>query len=162
MRLLHSLSGALLTSFAMTFITVWMAHQITPTHAGEAASASKGHNGLALSITGIRPEAGKVLVMIYDDKTAWEQFDSQQMVAYREFKPTESQAELVFESLTAGPYAIALWHDEDGEGDLDMRAGYPLEGYGTSGARDAYDKVPFSRAAMAPGVVRIKMYYPDW
>lgn len=162
MNLLRSLPGALLTSVVMTFAIVGIAHQIAPIQAGELATGSEDASGLTVNITGIRPGAGKVLVMIFDDKAAWEGFDAQQMVAYREFAPTEHQAEIVFESLTGGPYAIALWHDEDGEGDLDMQAGYPLEGYGTSGARDAYDEVPFSRAAMAPGLVRIKMYYPDW
>ncbi|MEM6582690.1 MAG: DUF2141 domain-containing protein [Pseudomonadota bacterium] len=162
MKFLRSLPGALLSSVVITFAIVGIAHQATPIQAGEASTGSQDVSGLTLSISGIRPDGGKVLVMIFDDKAAWEGFDAQQMVAYREFAPTERRAEVSFESLTDGPYAIALWHDEDGEGDLDMQAGYPLEGYGTSGARDAYDEVPFSRAAMAPGLVRIKMYYPDW
>ncbi|MEM1152732.1 MAG: DUF2141 domain-containing protein [Pseudomonadota bacterium] len=162
MKLLHSLTGALLSSVVITLAIVGIAHQITPTQAGEDSTGSQDASGLTVNITGIRPGAGKVLVMIFDDKAAWEGFDAKQMVAYREFEPTERQAEIFFESLSNGPYAIALWHDEDGEDDLDMQGGYPLEGYGTSGARDAYDEVPFSRAAMAPGLIRIKMYYPDW
>lgn len=84
------------------------------------------------------------------------------MASYYEFDAVESGVRLDFDTLTDGPYAIALWHDENGDGQLDMTQGYPLEGYGTSGARDAYDEVPWSRAATEPGLVTVRMYYPDW
>lgn len=162
MKLLHRLPGALLASIAITIGAVLVAHQFTPLHAKEAHIESDEHQGLTLEITDIQPGEGQVWVMIFDDKAAWKRFDTEQLAAYREFDATQQQVEIQFESLTNGPYAIALWHDEDGERDFDISGGYPMEGYGTSGARDAYDEVPFSRAAMAPGRVRVKMYYPDW
>ena len=162
MTALHRLPAAVLVSAAVTLGTAWIAHSVAPVEAAEAAGKAPTHDGLVIEIQGIEHDKGKILVMIYDDEGAWERYDDQQMAAYYEFDAVETGVRLDFDTLTAGPYAIALWHDENGDGELDMAQGYPMEGYGTSGARDAYDEVPWSRAAIEPGLVTVRMYYPEW
>ena len=48
---------------------------------------------------------------------------------------------------------------EQGDDVFDKTDGYPDEGYGTSGARGAYNEPPFERAAVAPGVAQVNMFY---
>ena len=64
-----------------------------------------------------------------------------------------------FEKLTDGPYAIALFHDENEDYDLNLENGQPIEGYGTSGARGMYDDPGFQQALVKPGDVTVQMYY---
>jgi uncharacterized protein (DUF2141 family) len=46
--------------------------------------------------------------------------------------PTAQAAELKFNDLPSGGYAIALIHDENGNGKLDTLFGIPKEGFGFS------------------------------
>ncbi|MEM1019931.1 MAG: DUF2141 domain-containing protein [Sphingomonadales bacterium] len=50
-------------------------------------------------------------------------------------------------------------HDEKGNYDLDMKDGYPLEGYGVTGAKDAYDEPKFKSAAVPAGDVPLRLTY---
>ena len=44
---------------------------------------------------------------------------------------TDSEMNLVFDSIPDGEYAISLLHDENENGDMDLNfIGYPLEGFG--------------------------------
>ena len=46
--------------------------------------------------------------------------------------PTRLAATLVFSGLPSGTYALALIHDENGNGKLDTMMGIPREGFGFS------------------------------
>ncbi len=46
--------------------------------------------------------------------------------------PTRQAAMLKFEGLPSGTYALALIHDENGNGKLDTMMGIPKEGFGFS------------------------------
>ena len=64
-----------------------------------------------------------------------------------------------FEDLQNGPYAIAVFHDENTNYDLDLDGGYPVEGYATSGAKGPYDEPGFAQASVEAGAVTVKIHY---
>jgi uncharacterized protein (DUF2141 family) len=46
--------------------------------------------------------------------------------------PTRAAGTLMFDNLPSGTYALALIHDENGNGKLDTMMGIPKEGFGFS------------------------------
>lgn len=116
---------------------------------------------LHLSIHGVRGPEGKVLVLVFDTPSAFDALDYTQAVGYAELPATTASLTHVFDSLIAGPYAIALFHDENGNQDFDMVDGYPAEGYGTSNASGPYDMPTFQRASVRAGHVVVDIHYPD-
>ena len=62
-----------------------------------------------------------------------------------------ADAVATFEDLAPGTYAVAVYHDENGNGEFDQGLfGIPLEGYAFSmGARAFFGPPSFERAAFA-------------
>jgi uncharacterized protein (DUF2141 family) len=78
----------------------------------------------------------------------------------------ETQARCVFDGLPPGIYAVAVVHDENGNGRLDRNIlGMPVEGYGVSNNRTYAFSAPrweesrFSLLAREPAVMRIDLRY---
>ncbi len=93
--------------------------------AGEAAA-----NQVTLRIEGLRSDAGLVRIGIFK---ASESFPSAGRVAGVEVDAKQGQVVAVIPGLEPGEYAIAIHHDEDGDGEFDTNfIGLPLEGYGFS------------------------------
>ena len=67
--------------------------------------------------------------------------------------------ERCFHGLPAGRYAVRAFHDEDGDGDLGMDQGYPLEGYATSNASGRFDDPDFDEAVVTEADVALRLYY---
>jgi uncharacterized protein (DUF2141 family) len=67
----------------------------------------------------------------------------------RRLNASKGDLEIVIHDLHAGKYAIASYHDENGNGKLDTNAlGIPEEGYGFSNdARGTFGPPKFSEAA---------------
>jgi len=77
-----------------------------------------------------------------------------------------AQAACVFEDLPAGIYAVAVVHDENGNGKLDRNfLGIPIEGYGVSNNRTyaasspKWDESRFAVTPREPRVLRITLRY---
>lgn len=90
---------------------------------------------LQVTITGLRPkQAGELLVALYDRESAWLVPDSATTIA-RVAVDTDSLT-ITFDSLPCDSgYAIAVTHDRNGNGKLDMRwfpFPKPKEGAGVS------------------------------
>ena len=90
---------------------------------------------LEVMITGIRAHQGGVLlVALYDAEARWLTLDSARTV--RRIAPTADSLVAVFEGLPLdSSYAIAVIHDRNGNGELDMRwfpFPKPKEGAGVS------------------------------
>ncbi len=120
---------------------------------------SKDVMPLRVTISGVRNANGKVLVLIFDNQPAYDAYDYDQAVGFAEIAATTEDISFTFKDLISGPYAVTLFHDENGNYDLDMQDGYPIEGYGTSGAENAYDELSFQQAAVNPGDISVQMYY---
>ncbi|WND01858.1 DUF2141 domain-containing protein [Temperatibacter marinus] len=115
--------------------------------------------GVTVTIKGIENSTGKIIVMIFNEKNSYAAYDFNKAVGYREIAPQKGKIMLAFPELKQGPYAVVLFHDENENYDLDMRGDYPLEGYGTSGARDAYDQPSFKKAAQKGPKIVVTVYY---
>ena len=114
---------------------------------------------LEVTIEGIKKREGKIVVLVFNEKTAFENYDYTRAVGYAELNPTSDSLSVTFDNLKDGPFAVALFHDENGNRDLDAEGGYPTEGYGVSGASSAYDEPSFEKAATYSGRATITAYY---
>lgn len=91
---------------------------------------------LVVEATGLRNDGGRVGCLAFGSRDG---FPTQpaRAVAAAGAAPSGRRATCVFDGLPAGTYAIAIHHDEDGDGVFDTGIfGIPLEGVGAS--RDAH------------------------
>ena len=93
---------------------------------------------LSLLITNINPAKGELYVAVYN--SAGKYLDPDSAIARKIIPVTADTAFVVFENLPAGEYAIAVFHDLNGNGMLDTRKnGIPEEPFGFS--NDARSKL---------------------
>ena len=118
-------------------------------------------NGVSVTFQNIRNAKGNVVVMVFADREAFKSYDVTKAVGYAEIPAQPGNVTAVFPHLSEGPYAIAAFHDEDKNQDLNMEGDWPTEGYATSGALDAYDTPTFRSAALGNSAVEITMYYAN-
>ncbi len=91
---------------------------------------------LVVVVSEIRSDRGSVRCTIFASSQGWPS-DPARAVAAAAGTPHGGRTECVFEGLAPGEYAVAVHHDEDGEGDFDTGIfGIPTEGVGAS--RDAH------------------------
>lgn len=130
----------------------------TSNDAADSDQASSA--GISLTITNIRNDSGNIIVLVFDDKIAYKNYDYEKAADYAEIPAQAGSMSVDFPSLNAGPYAIGVFHDEDKNQDLNVDGnGNPTEGYGTSGASGPYDDPSFKKASVSPGNVTVKMHY---
>lgn len=99
---------------------------------------------LTISITGIPSVKGKVLVALYDDPTA---YDANRRGKSAMVTVTGEQETVVFRDLAEGDYAVKLFHDENGNYQLDTNVlGLPKEGYGFSNNQARFGPSSFDEA----------------
>ncbi|MEM8813745.1 MAG: DUF2141 domain-containing protein [Pseudomonadota bacterium] len=124
-----------------------------------AGQTSKASEPLTVMLSGIEDRGGKLIVIVFDDQAAYRAYDPMRAAGYAEQDATVGSMSFTFNDLVTGPYAIAAFHDENGNNDLDMDGGLPKEGYGISGAGNPYEKPSFENAAVDGGVVLIPLHY---
>lgn len=91
-------------------------------------------NRLSISIEGVKTSDGKISVAIYDDENNFLEFD--RVFKFDSTKAQEGITELSIESLPSGKYAVAIFHDENGNDVLDLNwLGIPKEKIGFSNAK---------------------------
>ncbi len=102
---------------------------------------------LTVTVTGLESDAGNVHIALYSDPAGFPKSDG--MLSEVRAKPKDRQATWVFTDLTAGTFAIAVFHDANGNGSFDQGAfKIPLEDYGFSmGARAFFSAPAFDEAA---------------
>lgn len=86
---------------------------------------------LEVEVGGVRSADGQVKLMLFDRAEGFRKEDkSREVLALPAAVGTVSG---VFRDLPPGRYAIVTYHDEDGDGKLNLRFGmFPKEGYGLS------------------------------
>jgi len=170
---IRSLSAALALSAGLVAGGGWLASELAPTASSapstaraalgetEAASAARplSHDGLRVEARGVRSNRGSIVVTLYDDADALARYDDERAVGFAEVPASVGAVSVDFPDLTGGPYAITVFHDENGDRDFNMDGEWPLEGYGTSGAKGAYDEPSFERASTTPGRTSVDIYY---
>ena len=91
---------------------------------------------LRIGVEGVRNDTGKLMVALHVAKESVKFPDGSGAVAAQWRTAKEGAMWFVFPDLVPGRYAVAVFHDENDNGELDRNfIGIPVEGYGFS--RDA-------------------------
>ncbi|WP_427454643.1 DUF2141 domain-containing protein [Litorimonas sp. WD9-15] len=108
---------------------------------------SQNISRLVLNVTGYEAATGQMMVALYADAAAFDEEAAPLRDAQVRIDGPETQ--VVFEGLAAGQYAFKLYHDENGNGELDIGAfGIPTEDYYFSNdASDPFSAPEFEEAA---------------
>lgn len=129
-----------------------------------SAAAAPPDVRLAVRVEGLRSDAGRVWVALFDSGDGFPG-DADAAVRRTAVPITDGVATAVFETVPAGTYAIAVLHDEDDDGRLDTGwLGIPTEGIGASNdAQGRFGPARFARAKMlleGDATVTIAVVYP--
>ena len=131
--------------------------------AGEAAAAD-----LEVRIDGLRSAEGSARVALYQHVPDADFPDDEGLVARALHPAAPGTMRVVFVDLAPGDYAVAAFHDADGDGDLGTNLlGMPSEGFGFSnGALGFFGPPSFEAAAVTVGAgdsvhtVSVPIAYP--
>ncbi len=106
---------------------------------------------LAIHVTGLRSGAGDVHYGVYTDPRYFPQPEGR--VAKGFVKARAGGVTIMVRGLSPGAYAVAVYHDENGNGEFDQGfLGIPLEDYGFSNDAAAFFGPPsFAEAAFRIG-----------
>ena len=122
---------------------------------------------LVVRIEGLRSADGDIRVAVHR-RAAGVDFPDSAGAVKAAMRPAGETGDLVFAGLPPGDYAIAAFHDEDCDGDLNTNLlGIPTEGYGFSNdARGMFGPPGFDAAAFTitagkdRAAVTVKLGYP--
>ena len=108
-----------------------------------------GHGRVDVTMTGFKDEEGQALVAFFLDAGGWPDGDGAAF-ATEVVSISDGRAVAVFEDVPTGPFAVSVFHDTDGDGELDSGAlGIPSEAYGFSAdARDLFGPPSFEEARL--------------
>ena len=99
------------------------------------------------------------MVFVFDSVKTYDAFDYMAAVDYAEVPARKGHVQHNFKSLTKGPYAIVLIHDENNDDDLNYTDTHLLEGLGATGAPNPTDVPSFKQASVFPGAVTVRIHY---
>ena len=118
---------------------------------------------LTLTVKGIDNDNGKIVVLVYDDAQAYSTGNYAMAVAFIERAASSGTKQFSLRALSAGPYAVFLYHDANGDSDLNMQGSRPLEGFGYSGGVYPMPPPSFEQAAVVTDEASIRVVYiPAW
>jgi len=116
---------------------------------------------LRVTVTGVRSEAGELLIGLYETAKGFEGAianadrsglmpDPNRIVGVA-LRASSGAQQAIFAQLPAGRYAVIVVHDENDNGRLDANAiGVPMEGYGFSNDARGFLSAPSFDAAAVP------------
>lgn len=106
---------------------------------------------LVLEIGEVRSDSGQLRVALYDDAATFLKDDGVKMALAQ--RAATGRVTVRFAGLEPGKYAVALYHDENGNSELDANLlGIPIEGTGFS--RDA--RATFGPPSFADAMVTVR------
>lgn len=117
------------------------------------------YSELEVTVTGARNTNGRIIILVFDTAAAYDAYDFENAAGYAELAAQTGPITHTFSGLSADGHAVVLFHDENENYDLDLMEGYPVEGYGTSNAKSAFDELSFQQAIVEPGIVSVKIHY---
>lgn len=123
---------------------------------------------LTVRIEGVRSADGDIRVALHRRADGVD-FPDSAGILKAAMRPAGKAGDLVFAGLAPGVYAVAAFHDEDRDGDLNTNLlGMPTEGYGFSNeARGTFGPPGFDAAAFTirageeRPAVTVKLGYPE-
>jgi uncharacterized protein (DUF2141 family) len=100
---------------------------------------------LVLEIEGYKSEAGRLMAAVFDNEAAYESGEGAYLAL--QHSPVVEGHRISFGNLPEGEYAVKVFHDENGNGELDTNGlGMPKEHYGFSGNRGLMGPPRFDQA----------------
>jgi uncharacterized protein (DUF2141 family) len=125
---------------------IWKLVVAAPLYVSALTAASTAD--LTVTVSGIRNASGSVSAGIYNSASSFTKA-AEALVLVR-IKARQGSVGFTVHDLTPGQYAVAAYHDENGNGRLDIDpTGVPTEGYGLSnGARNPLAPPEFANAAL--------------
>jgi uncharacterized protein (DUF2141 family) len=116
--------------------------------AAVATPAAAAAGDLTVTVKGVRDANGQVLGAVYDQPGFMQQPKAK---AVARAKAARGAVTLVFHNLPAGRFAVAVFHDANGDGKLGRNnLNVPTEGYGFSNDAQGSGGAPaFGQAAFA-------------
>lgn len=108
-----------------------------------------GTGRIDVTMTGFADEKGQALVALFLDDNGWP--DAGETTFANAAVPIrDGQAVVSFENVPAGAFAVSVFHDENGDRELDSGAlGIPTEDYGFSAdARSTFGPPSFTEARL--------------
>lgn len=93
-----------------------------------------GQKSLSVEVIGVKNSEGKIRVAIYDSSDTFLKFDKVFMTGSTEAR--SGSTKILIGDLPEGSYALAIFHDENGNDELDTNwLGIPKEAVGFSNAK---------------------------
>lgn len=95
-------------------------------------TAAQNTTPMLISITGVRENVGQIMLFVF---TNADDFPTKRDNAFRSKKipATSSSMIVLLDSIPAGTYGVAVYHDENSNNKMDRHwYGMPKEGYGAS------------------------------
>jgi len=138
----------LLRRFVLALLPATLAFALAaPAAAAASATCEGGETPLQVEIRDVRSADGNVTITVYGDRP--EDFLSPGRKLLRERVPiVRDKATACLALPDTGAYAVAVYHDEDGDHDFDRTLiGLPDEGYGFSNDAPAIVGLPTFQAA---------------
>lgn len=117
-------------------------------HAEESAPTQ---GALEISVTNIENGSGTLYVAVYASDEYWLDADPDNKPFYETNQPVSGTGDIVIpvEELAPGKYAVSLFQDLDGDGELDTNfIGYPKEPFGFSAPMGTFGPPKFEEAAV--------------
>lgn len=150
--------------FALILLTMLTLLGAPPQRAAAADADCAGPNRLIVQIDGMRSEGGDITVTLYpdDEKKFLAKTGKMARVRPRTVMPV---TEACFTLPAPGVYAVAVYHDEDGDHDFGRNLlGLPMEGFGFSNDAPTpiglpqFSKVRF-RAGPGDTTIKVRLRY---
>lgn len=123
-----------------------------------------GAGELKLTIDGVADEQGTIRVALYGDDGGF--MKPEQQIGASFMRARTGQMTFTFHDLPSGRYAAAVFHDANGNGELDANMlGVPTEGFGFSAnAAGSFGPPDFGQAAVtvsdgAPAATAARLSY---
>ncbi|MEM8498124.1 MAG: DUF2141 domain-containing protein [Pseudomonadota bacterium] len=155
MKPIRSAATGITLSLGLCVLGAWLASGL----AYSTPVISANNTQLSVQIEGVRNDKGKLIVMIFNTANAFMNFDYNGAAGFEELKASGGKTVVNFTDLPTGPHAVVLHHDENSDYEFNMKGEWPLEGYGTSNAKDAYDEPSFREALVNSDTVTVQMHY---
>lgn len=113
---------------------------------------------LRVPISKVRSGNGALYVGVYN-RNGW--LRPGKHLTYQKVRATKGTIRVTFEGLRPGRYAVAAFHDENGNGKVDFNfLGFPSEGYGfsrtTPFGKPSFDDTAFDLANQREMPIRLK------
>lgn len=115
--------------------------------------------GINLTVDNIRNRSGNIVVIVFDEESAFENLEFKNAVAFAELPASVGRLTHNFPELDTGPYAVFLFHDENADEDINFSDTRLLEGVGATGVSKLESDPNFLQSSVYPGPVNVHIFY---